>query len=175
MVRLLDMGPTGVDEEEAFPTPRPLNDLPVRLDLVNTALLQGSHSNNHPYKLSRPSVQLSIFVLFRLYYGPCYQNSIWPEGLPSSYKVVQDLNSLWTYVEACYKEGLQRTFQNISVTVTTKDNGEGLEAGINNFIFYLMWKNTDALHATAWHGNEIMWHQISASWKWYIHHALSLY
>ena len=69
---------------------------------------------------------------------------------------------------------LQRTFQNISATVTTKDNGEGLEAGINNFIFYLMWKNTDALHATAWHGNEIIWHQISASWKWYIHHALSL-
>jgi len=52
-------------------------------------------------------------------------------------------------VEACYKEGLQRTFQNISATVTTKDNGEALEAGINNFIFYLMWKNTDALHATA--------------------------
>lgn len=72
IVRLPDMGPTGVDEEEAFPTPRPLNDLPVRLGLVNTGLLQGSHSNNHPYKLSRPSVQLSTFMLFRLYYGPCY-------------------------------------------------------------------------------------------------------
>lgn len=69
MVRLLDMGPTGVDEEDSFPTPRPPSDLPVRLGLVNTALLQWSHSNNHPYKLSRPSVQLSIFVLFRLYYA----------------------------------------------------------------------------------------------------------
>ena len=54
------MGPTGVDEEDAFPTPRPLSDLPTRLGLANTALLQWSHSNNHPYKLSRPSVQLSI-------------------------------------------------------------------------------------------------------------------
>ena len=82
MVGLLDISPTGVEEENSFPTPRPLIALTVRLALGNTDLLQWSHGNNHPYRLSRPSVQPSIFVLFRLYCGPCYYNSIWPRGLP---------------------------------------------------------------------------------------------
>lgn len=64
--------------------------------------------------------------------------------------------------------------------MTTEHNGKGLGAGNNTFIIqtnlhpFEMNKNVDVPHVTTRPGNEILGHQINASYKWCICHVLPL-
>lgn len=137
----------------SFQHPKPLIHLNVRLVFDNTSHLQLSQCHCYffftaifinscgPHSAQDPSVIQAAL-------GPCYENSIQPKGLPWSCKS----SSHFEFPMMSFSGGpVQRTYQNISATVTTKDNGEreaGGQGGVLSFS-KLMCKNINVSHVPA--------------------------